>query len=552
MTVVQAEHSADSAGDRLPPGTFRLIDIDGNMRGQHADGEGEDDIILMPQPSLDPEDPLNWTFRRKVIQTSCVVLYTIVIAIPSSAVYSIVTPLRKETDLSLQDINNGTGIMFLFYGWGCIFWQAMALQYGKRPIYLFSLLATIVILATAPLCKEPGPYLANRIILGFFGSPVESLCEISIADIWFTHQRGKYMAWYGWSLALCGKLAPMLSGFINVGQGWKWTLYWCAIWNAMGFIYCFFLMEETNYDRKHDELPPQRVAPVSQASTQEGDGDGEKTVTLDTTSSDLGESAEIQWPRKTYLQKLSIKDKPRPNRIVQIMIAPFKGFTYPAVVYAGLMYGANSLVWQGFQNATIGTIYTLEYGFSTAGVAAAYSGGVIGTIIGGYYCGKIGPMLTVRLARRNGGISEPEHTLYLFIASIFLVPTAMILYGLGVTYKWHWMVLVITQVFMAMNAALCVAGALNYAIGSYMELSGSMVTTCVLIRNTMSFATNFGVTPWLKATNYMVVYLTVAGIGLLWNASLFIMTRYGKAMREWTAQRYWRDVERARAKGLGH
>jgi hypothetical protein len=111
MTAVQAEHSADAAGDRLPPGTFRLIDTDGSMRGQHADGEGEDDIILVPQPSLDPEDPLNWTFRRKVIQTSCVVLYTIVVAIPSSAVYSIVTPLRKETDLSLQDINNGTGIM---------------------------------------------------------------------------------------------------------------------------------------------------------------------------------------------------------------------------------------------------------------------------------------------------------------------------------------------------------------------------------------------------------------------------------------------------------
>ncbi|KAF5967084.1 transporter protein HOL1 [Fusarium bulbicola] len=523
MTAVQAEHSADAACDRLPPGTFRLIDTHGKMTGQHADGEGEDDIILVPQPSLDPEDPLNRTFRRKVIQTSCVVLYTIVIAIPSSAAYSIVTPLRKETSLSLQDINNGTGIMFLFYGWG----------------------------STAPLCKEAGPYLANRIILGFFGSPVESLCEISIADIWFTHQRGKYMAWYGWSLALCGKLAPMLSGFINVGQGWQWTLYWCAIWNAMGFIYCFFLMEETNYDRKHDQLSPRPVAPASQASTQ--GGDGEKTVTLDmTSSSDRGESAEIQWPRKTYLQKLSIKDKPRPNRLVQIMIAPFKGFTYPAVVYAGLMYGANSLVWQGFQNATIGTIYTLEYGFSTAGVAAAYSGGAIGTIVGGYYCGKVGPMLTVRLARRNGGISEPEHTLYLFIASIVLVPTAMILYGLGVTYKWHWVVLVITQVFMAMNAALCVAGALNYAIGSYMELSGSMVTTCVLIRNTMSFATNFGVTPWLKASNYMVVYLTVAGIGLVWNASLFVMTRYGKAMREWTAQRYWRDVECARAKGMGH
>lgn len=49
------------------------------------------------------------------------------------------------------------------------------------------------------------------------------------------------------------------------------------------------------------------------------------------------------------------------------------------------MYGANSLVWQGVQNATIGTVYTTMYGFSTAGVAAAYSGGVIGTFIG-YDC----------------------------------------------------------------------------------------------------------------------------------------------------------------------
>lgn len=47
-----------------------------------------------------------------------------------------------------------------------------------------------------------------------------------------------------------------------------------------------------------------------------------------------------------------------------------------------LMYGANNLVWQGVQNATIGTIYTTEYGFSTAAVSAAYAGGVLGTIIG--------------------------------------------------------------------------------------------------------------------------------------------------------------------------
>lgn len=46
------------------------------------------------------------------------------------------------------------------------------------------------------------------------------------------------------------------------------------------------------------------------------------------------------------------------------------------------MYGANNLVWSGVQNATAGTVYTTMYGFSTAGVAAAYAGGLLGTMVG--------------------------------------------------------------------------------------------------------------------------------------------------------------------------
>ena len=161
-------------------------------------------------------------------------------------------------------------------------------------------------------------------------------------------------------------------------------------------------------------------------------------------------------------------------------------------------------------------------------------------------------MLTLRLARRNNGISEPEHTLYVFIASIFLVPFAMVLYGLGVTYHLHWFALAITQVAVALNGTIAVSGALSYAIASYPELSGQMVTTCVLIRNTLSFAINFGITPWLASSSYLTVYCILAGIGFVWNVSSFVMTRYGRRIREMTAARYWRDVEKARAQGLGH
>jgi hypothetical protein len=240
------------------------------------------------------------------------------------------------------------------------------------------------------------------------------------------------------------------------------------------------------------------------------------------------------------------------------------------------MYGANNLVWSGVQNATIGTIYTTEYGFKTSSISAAYAGGVLGTIIGGLYVGTVSKILTLRLARRNNGISEPEHTLYVFIASIVLVPVALVLYGCAVTYHWHWFALAFTQfckrpkdttqrnvraatlttilrsIGIALNGTICVSAALSYAINSYPELSGQMVTTCVLIRNTLSFAINFGITPWLKSSNYLTVYCIMAGIGFVWNASLFVMTRYGRKIRESTAARYWRDVERARSQGLGH
>ncbi|KAF4776362.1 major facilitator superfamily transporter [Colletotrichum scovillei] len=551
---------AQTDGDGLPPGTTRLIDVDGSVISKHASGSDEADIVLIPRPSEDPEDPLNWTKKRKWLATSCVLVYTVMIAIPSSAVYSVVTPIRKATGLSLSDINNGTGIMFLFYGWGCLIWQPFALQYGKRPAYLASLIANIIILATAPMCTTKHTYLANRILLGLFGAPVESLCEISITDIWFAHQRPKYLALYGWGLSMTGKLAPMLSGFINVGMGWKWTLWWCSIFNGIALVYCFLFMEETNYDRPARSVENstftghatgvQEQHNGSDADEKSSDKAGEKNMT--NAKPVDSETGQVIYPRKTYIQKLGIKDKTRPNRMLDIALGGLRGFTYPSVVYAGLMYGANNLVWSGVQNATAGTVYTTMYGFSTAGVAAAYAGGLLGTMVGGYYCGKVGRLLTIRLARRNNGIAESEHSLWLFSASMFLVPFSMLLYGLGVTYHIHWMGLVISQFTLAINNALAVAGSLGYAIASYPQLSGDMITTCVIIRNTMSFAINYGITPWLNHMGYRDTYIIVAAIGFVWNASIFVMTKYGRTIREKSANRYWRHVAKAHAKGLSH
>lgn len=54
------------------PGTVTLVDVNHVLlHTRHLD-HGDRDIVLIPTPSQDPDDPLNWSPKRKLLSTVCV------------------------------------------------------------------------------------------------------------------------------------------------------------------------------------------------------------------------------------------------------------------------------------------------------------------------------------------------------------------------------------------------------------------------------------------------------------------------------------------------
>ena len=109
--------------------------------------------------------------------------YSFAVGVSGAAIYSVFGDILATTSLTLNDLNSGTGYLFLMAGWGCLIWQPLALQYGKRPVYLISVLGTMSTMIWAPHADTQGQWLASKIIQGFLSAPIESLAEISVTDV---------------------------------------------------------------------------------------------------------------------------------------------------------------------------------------------------------------------------------------------------------------------------------------------------------------------------------------------------------------------------------
>ncbi|KAL1899572.1 hypothetical protein Sste5346_002974 [Sporothrix stenoceras] len=491
-------------------------------------------------------------------------VYAMTICISSAAIYSVLEPISDATNLSVDQLNAGTGYMFLSFGWGCLIWQPMGLAYGKRLTYLLSVLCTIkrfeAVMIWAPFTSNNGQWIASKTLQGFFGAPVEALCEISMTDIWFTHERGKYLTIYVLALYIANSIAPLIAAFIAAGQGWKWVLYWCAIYNAVSFLFLFFFMEETNWTRDHTSTEDvaidneKTMGDLDAPDTTNADKNGAQVPYLSASPSHgQGDTA---YTKKSYWAKLRLVD-PRTVKTVTAksllrqVTRPLIYLQLPVVVFCGISVGCYQM-WLSFLNGTESSIMSGSYGFSTLMLGVPFVSPIIFAFIGYLYVGVFGDRFIVRMARRNNGVFEPEHRLWLLLPLVIIAPGSQLLWGVGAYYKVHWIGPIIAMGFISFATVVGAQVCYSYCIDSYRALSGEAIVTVVLLRNNMLFGINYGITPWITNMGLRNAYILAAVIAFVQVLTFLLMTTYGKRLRALSLPKFRKYCAQLEADGLLH
>ena len=313
--------------------------------------------------------------------------------------------------------------------------------------------------------------------------------------------------------------------------------YWCAIFNAICFVFLFLFMEETNYPgrvpRVHGNSP--------QVTASDLEEDEEKSHRIH--DSPIPPSHPSATTTKSFPAKLSLvhrRSLAQPNRLFQMAYRPLYLLTFPIVTWCGFTYGSG-LVWFNLLNGSASLILTgPPYHFRPALVGLAYVAPILGVVLAHIYCGPLGDRIAIWLARRHGGYLEAEFRLWLFLPSLLLVPAGLILYGVGAAHAVHWFGPIFAMGIIAAVALVALQLPVAYVVDSYYAVSSEAVVSVILVRNSMSFAIGYGITPWLDNMGLQNAFLVAAFIGMLQTSTFFVFTNWGKAMRQSSLRRYER------------
>jgi DHA1 family multidrug resistance protein-like MFS transporter len=404
----------------------------------------------------DAENPQNWSFGKKAIVLSQILIYTMSVYM-GSAIYSpSIEGVMVRFGVSIGAASMGLSMYVLAYGIGPLLFSPLSEIpiIGRNPPYMISYAIFVILLVPSALVDNFSGLIALRFLQGFFGSPCLATGGATLQDIYSIIKLPYVLSLWAFA-ATCGPaLGPIISGFSVQAENWRWSM-WEMLWmNGPVFLSLFVFLPETS----SANILLRRAQRLRKL----------------TGNNNLKSQSEIDQAQLTA-RDITIEALWRPFQLV--LLDPSIAFT---AVYTALIYGIFYSFFEAFP-----LVYNVMYGFNLGELGLTFLSVTVGVIISitwywWYIYYRVEPDI------RNNGLGEPERRLIPALVVTFFVPIGLFIFGWTANPDIHWIVSCIGIVITTIGIFLIIQCIFLYLPFVYPQYAASLFAGNDFMRSSLA------------------------------------------------------------------
>lgn len=308
----------------------------------------------------------------------------------------------------------------------------------------------------------------------------------------------------------------MISGFIIENLGVRYTFGITAlIFIPLTILLCVFV-PETVYDRNR------RAKAIEYPERSDS-----SFTTL--------ESVDPEKPDDLNAKKVSnlavFRGRVSNDSFWKLVLKPFPLFVYPAVIFSSLIYGS-FFTWLVVLSVLSVPIFSAPpYSLTPSQIGITnlplLFAGMVGSAISGWMSDKVARSM----ARRNGGIYEPEFRLILMVVAAVISSIAFFGFGLTVHMGLSVPFLLVFVSLHSLAAPFATQAAYTYVADCHPRDANQAFVTIGLVKALTTFLASTSINGWYHTQGPKVVFWSIAGINLAVCSLTFPMYIFGKKFR---------------------
>ncbi|KAM3080526.1 hypothetical protein ACMFMG_005472 [Clarireedia jacksonii] len=407
-------------------------------------------LDLDPLPSSSPADPYNWAHRKKIINLVLVAIHACMSTFTASAIIPAYENIAVDLGVSLQRASYLTSLQIAILGGAPLIWKPFSNVYGRRPIFLISLIASLA--GNIGCAKSPtyATMAVCRAIVAFFIAPAIGIGSVVVTETFFKKDRAKYMGIWTLMVTIGVPIAPFIMGFVAYHVGWRWIYWIMAIINGVQFIAYAFLGPETRYLR-----------------------------------------AGVQHPTSTFREEYLTFHRidPKPLRLYDF-IHPLSLAAKPCIMIPAAAYAMNFLWGSVLITVELPQLFGEKFGFNAQQLGLQFLALIIGSVIGEQFGGTLSDYWMNRRARKTKIQPAPEYRLWLSYAGFILTIVGLVVFLVKTQEapEHHWNITPLIGIaIIGIGNQLVTTVLITYAVDSHVEESASIGVFINFVRSEWGF-----------------------------------------------------------------